>query len=190
MTLPSSGPLSLNDLNVEFGRAGTTQLSISESFAGTYTQYGNINRNTAPGRTVFTTFTGSLPFRLSEFYDYNDVENNYWYWTFDNTNYDHDIEIHVVLASNDIYNNTVLANSTDSSGTYVDTGYSATTGNNLDFQIIVPVLGYLDIIVEDPDTTAIIYSVSGVSMNDYKGLTNLSTVYGYQRLNFYVFFIN
>ena len=29
-----------------------------------------------------------------------------------------------------------------------------------------------------------------VSMNDYKGLTNLATVYGYQRLNFEVFFIN
>ena len=190
MTLPSSGPLSLNDLNVEFGRAGTTQLSISESFAGTYAQYGNINRNTAPGRTVFTVFTGSSTFRLTEFYDYNDLENNYWQYTFNNNSYDHDIVVIVVLAGNDIYNNTVLANSTDSSGTYVDTTYSATTGNDLDFLLIFPVLGYLDIIVEDPDTNTVIYSATGVSMNDYKGLTNLATVYGYQRLNFEVFFIN
>ena len=189
MTIPTS-PILMSDLNLEFARVSTASLSLSQSFAGTYAQYGAINRNTTQGQNIFNTFNAGTDFGLNNFGGYNDTENNYWYWTFDNTNYDHDIIVRVFLASNLIYEDTVFSNSFIDSGGYVDTGYSATIGNDLDFQLNFPVLGGLDIIVEDPDTTAVIYSATGVSMNDYKGVTNLATVYGYQRLNFSVFFTN
>jgi hypothetical protein len=192
MTLPSSGQISLNDLNVEFGRASTASLSLSQSFAGTFAQYGDINRNAAPGRNVFTTFTGSSDFALDTFYDYNDVENNYWEYNFDATGYDYDSVIRVYFASTNIYENIVFSNSSDASGAYVDTTYSATTGNDLDLQLQCgpPNPSSVDILVTDPDTTATIFSDLGANPNDYKGVTNLATVYGYQRLNFSIIFYN
>jgi hypothetical protein len=190
MTMPSGGALSMSALNTEFGRTSTLQLSLSQSYAGTFAQYGAINRNTASGQYIYTQNLVGSSFQLGQFYSYNDTESNYWYWTFNNNSYDYDIYVRVVLASNDIYGDTVASNSFIDSGGYVDTGGSATTGNDLDLQLVFPVLGTLNVLVEDPDTLATIYTATGVSMNDYKGLTNLATVYGYQRLNFTLTFFN
>ena len=192
MTLPSSGPISLNDLNVEFGLVGTSSLSLSQSFAGTVAQYGNINRNTTAGRQVFTTFTGSTDFGLTNFYDYNDVENNYWDWTFDATSYDHDSEVNVYIGANNIIQTLVYANSSDASGGYVDTTTSATTGANLSLQFTggPPRAGSVDILVTDPDTLATIFSDIGGDSRDYASETVLATIYGYQRFNFSIIFYN
>jgi hypothetical protein len=186
MTLPSSGQISISDINGEFGNAGSDQLSFSQSFAGTFAQYGNINRNTTAGRQVFTTFTGSTDFGLTDFYDYNDVENNYWSYIFDNTNFSLDMIVKINLASNSIYDNTISGTDIDSSSGYVDTTYSATTGNDLDLQLQFPggVPSSVDITVTDPDTGDTIFSDLGADPNDYKGMTNLATVYGYQRFDF------
>jgi hypothetical protein len=192
MTLPSSGPLSLNDLNVEFGRAGTTQLSISESFAGTYAQYGNINRNGAVGQNIFTTFTGSSNFGLTTFYSYNDVETNYWYYFFDNRNYNDDSVVYVYLATNLIYNTAIPANTLDDSTAYVDTTVSATTGGNLELRLLFPATppAYVDISVTDPDTGATIFSSLADDPTVYDKPIILATVYGYQRFYFSLVFYN
>ena len=168
MTITGSGAISLDDLNAEFGRASATQLSISESFAGTYAQYGDINRNAAPGRTVFTTFTGSSNFALNTFYSYNDVENNYWEYAFDGNSANFDVDVTIVLAGNIIYSNTILSNSSDNSGAYIDTTYSATTGNDLNLRLSTSNYGTVDILITDPDTSATIYTVTGDNMNNYK----------------------
>jgi hypothetical protein len=187
MTITGSGnPLSLNALNVEFGRGGTSQLSLSQSFAGTYAQYGAINRNAGPGQNVYNVFTGGVDFAISWFYDYNDTENNYWSYIFDNTNFSLDMIVNINLASNSIYNNTISGTDIDSSSGYVDTTYSATTGNDLDLQLEFPsgTPSSVDITVTDPDTLATIFSDLGANPNNYKGMTNLATVYGYQRFDF------
>ena len=183
----------MNAINTEFNRASSTlQLSISQSFAGTYAQYGAINRNTAPGRNVFTTFTGSSNFGLSTFYSYNDVELNYWYYTFDNQNFGDGIQIDIYLATTSIYSNTVAGNSIDDSGAYVSTGTSATIGGDLELMLNFPgsTPSAVDITVTDPDTSATIYTVTGADPNAYatKPLL-LATVYGYQRMNFTIAFI-
>jgi hypothetical protein len=192
MTITGSGALSLNNLNVEFGRAGTTQLSISESFAGTYAQYGDINRNAAPGRTVFTTFTGSSNFNLANFYSYDDTETNYWYYYFDNQNYNDDSIPYVYLATNLIYNTSIPANSVDDSTAYVDTTVSATTGDDLELRLLFPATppAYVDISVTDPDTGATIFSSLAADPVDYDKPQILATVYGYQRFYFSLVFYN
>lgn len=192
MTLPSSGQISLNELNVEFGLVSTSSLSFSQSFAGTVAQYGNINRNTTAGRQVFTTFTGSTDFGLTNFYSYNDVENNYWEWTFDATGYDHDSEVNVYIGATNIIQTLVYANSSDTSGGYVDTTTSATTGADLSLQFNggPPRASSMDILVTDPDTTATIFSVIGGDPRDYGSETVLATIYGYQRFNFSIIFYN
>jgi hypothetical protein len=191
MTITGSGnPLSMNDLNAEFGRTSGFTISFSEAFDGTFAQYGAINRNSEPGRNVYNVYTGGTDFALSWFYSYNDTETNYWQYEFNNLGYDHDIGVVVELAGYEIYNNTIPSNSNDSSGTFIDTTTSATNGNDLNLSLDFPVLGGLDILVTDPDTSATIYTVTGASMNDYKGLTNLATVYGYQRLEFLITFFN
>jgi hypothetical protein len=193
MTLPSSGPLSLNDLNVEFGIAGTTQLSISQSFAGTYAQYGAINRNTLPGQNIYAQFaTIFTDFALDIFYDYNDLESNYWSFLFDSQNYSAgESYINILLAGNTIYSDVLYQSSVNDSLGYVDTTYSATTGNDLDLQLgfsNYPNPTYVDISVTDPDTGATIFSDLGADPNVYKGMTNLATVYGYQRFYFEIYF--
>jgi hypothetical protein len=185
MTMPST-PLLMSDLNTEFGRTSTLQLSLSQSFAGTYAQYGAINRNSEPGRNVTNVFNGGTDFALSWFSNYNDTEFNYWSYIFDNTNFSLDMIVNINLASNSIYNNTISGTDIDSSSGYVDTTYSATTGNDLDLQLEFPsgTPSSVDITVTDPDTLATIFSDLGANPNNYKGMTNLATVYGYQRFDF------
>jgi hypothetical protein len=192
MTLPSSGPISLSDLNGEFGNAGADQLSFSQAFGGTYAQYGAINRNTTAGQNIYGVNDGGIEFFLSTFYSYNDLENNYWEYNFDATGYDYDSIVRVYIASTNIYENTVFSNSSDASGAYVDTTTSATTGGDLSLQLECgpPNPSSVDILVTDPDTTATIYSALGVNPRDYGSETVLATIYGYQRLNFSIIFYN
>ena len=185
MTLPSSGQISLNDLNVEFGRGGTSQLSISQSFAGTYAQYGDINRNALPGQNIYTTFTGGSDFALDIFYDYNDTENNYWDYTFTNDSVKDVGQIRISIGGTDIYiyNTFPCCNFQDASSGYVDTTTSATTGANLNLAIKNDNgIAYVDITVIDPDTSATIYTVTGDTPDNYSGFTTLATLYGYQRM--------
>jgi hypothetical protein len=186
MTLPSSGPLSLDDLNVEFGRGGTSQLSISQSFAGTYAQYGDINRNALPGQNIYTTFTGGSNFALDIFYDYDDLVNNYWDYTFINNSGNVLGQIRISIGGTDIYlyNEFPCCNFEDASSGYIDTGLSAATGANLDLYIKNPYgpIAYVDITVTDPDTSATIYSIAGADPTPYGSGVTLATLYGYQRM--------
>jgi len=185
MTITGSGnPLSLSDLNSEFARASTASLSFSQSFAGTYAQYGAINRNTGPGQNVYSVYTGGTDFAISWFYDYNDTENNYWDYTFTNNSVNDVGQIRISIGGTDIYvYNTFPTSFTDASSGYVDTTTSATTGANLDLAIKNDNnIAYVDITVIDPDTSATIYTVTGDSPNNYSGFTTLATLYGYQRM--------
>ena len=186
MTITGSGnPLSLNDLNVEFNRGATSQLSLSQSFAGTYAQYGNINRNASPGQNIYTTFTGGSDFALDIFYDYNDTENNYWAYTFTNNSVYDVGQIRIQIGGTDIYlYNTFPTGFQDDSGGYIDTTTSATTGANLDLYIknSYGPIAFVDISVVDPDTSATIYSITGADPTNYTGGVTLATLYGYQRM--------
>jgi hypothetical protein len=186
MTITGSGnPLSLNDLNVEFGRGGTSQLSLSQSFAGTYAQYGAINRNTGAGQNVTSVFNGGTDFAISWFYDYNDLENNYWDYTFTN-NAANSLDIKIDIGATSIYGFQTLTNgTTDSSGGYIDTATSAGTGADLKLalKLNAGTINFVDISVTDPDTSATIYSVTGDDPNNYPN-TVLATLYGYQRMQF------
>jgi len=186
MTITGSGnPLSLNDLNVEFARASTASLSFSQSFAGTYAQYGAINRNTSPGQNVTSVFNGGTDFAISWFYDYNDTENNYWDYTFTNNSVSDVGQIRIRIGGTDIYAYITFpcCNFQDASSGFIDTTTSATTGANLDLAIKNDNnIAYVDITVIDPDTSATIYTVTGDSPNNYSGFTTLATLYGYQRM--------
>ena len=52
MTLPASGIIKFSNLNVEFNRTSTSTISLNSAFAGTYAQYGDINRNTGAGQNI------------------------------------------------------------------------------------------------------------------------------------------
>jgi hypothetical protein len=186
MTITGSGQISLNDLNVEFGNAGSDQLSLSQSFAGTFAQYGDINRNAAPGRNVFTTFTGSSNFAITTFYDYNDVENNYWDYYFIN-NAANDCDVQVKIGGVEIFFATLYGGGGEeqSFGNYVDTTTSAGIGANLNLFIKLNrgSINNVDITVNDPDTGLSIYSSGGpVAANGYDPPVTLATLYGYQRM--------
>jgi hypothetical protein len=184
MTITGSGAISLNDLNVEFGRGGTSQLSFSQSFAGTYAQYGAINRNGAPGQTVFNQFNTGVNFELYWFYDYNDLENNYWDYTFTN-NAANSLDILIYIDGTGIYGQTLTNGTTDSSGAYIDTATTAGTGADLKLalKLNAGTINFVDISVTDPDTSATIYSVTGDNPANYPD-TVLATLYGYQRMQF------
>ena len=185
MTLPASGQISMSDINGEFGNAGSDQLSLSQSFAGTFAQYGNINRNASPGQNIYSVYTAGIDFAISTFYDYNDVENNFWDYYFIN-NASNACDVLVKIGGNDIFFATLAGGGgEESSGTYIDTTTSAHTGANLGLVIKLNQgsINNVDITVTDPDTSATIYSTSGnVAANGYDPAVTLATLYGYQRM--------
>jgi hypothetical protein len=62
MTLQSSGPISMNNINVELGRSGTATIGLNQAESGTY---GAIN-------TASTSRpNGSTPNSMNEWYGYN-----------------------------------------------------------------------------------------------------------------------
>jgi hypothetical protein len=184
MTITGSGAILMSDLNLEFGRVGTSQLSLSQSFAGTYAQYGAINRNTGAGQNVTSVFNGGTDFAISWFYDYNDLENNYWDYTFTN-NAANSLDVTVQIGGFGIYSTTLSNGTTDSSGGYIDTTTTAGPGADLTLalKLNAGTINFVDISVTDPDTSATIYSVTGDDPNNYPN-TVLATLYGYQRMQF------
>lgn len=189
MTLPSTGPISMGDLNTEFGRTSTLQLSFNQAFGGTYAQTGAINRNTTAGQTIYAINNGGTDFSLTAFYDYNDLESNYWDYTFDNQSAPgYDITIEINLSSTQIYNNTLNSGVADSSRAYVNTTNGG--GGNLDMYLSSPSTfpPYVDISVTDPDTSATIYSVTNDDPNNYPRWTTLASIAGYQRFQFSMLF--
>lgn len=184
MTITGSGALSLNDLNVEFNRGATSQLSLSQSFAGTYAQYGAINRNTSPGQNVYSVYTGGTDFAIGWFYNYNDTENNYWDYTIINNSVNDVGQIRIDIGGTTIYLYNVFPTGfTDASSGYITTAASATTGANLDLTIKNSNnIANIDITITDPDTSATIYTVTGAPVNNYITTTTLATLYGYQRM--------
>ncbi len=185
MTITGSGQISLNDLNVEFGRTGTAQLSLSQSFAGTYAQYGAINRNGAPGQTVYNQYNGGTDFGLNIFYDYDDVLNNYWDYTITNNATNNVGQIAIYIGGTQIYGYSDLpgGGGTDISGGFIDTKASATTGANLILDINKKnPIAYVDVEVVDPDTSVTIYASYGDDPDSYLSGVTLATLYGYQRM--------
>jgi hypothetical protein len=185
MTITGSGQISLNDLNVEFGRTGTASLSLSESFAGTYAQYGAINRNGAPGQTVFNQYNGGTDFGFNIFYDYNDLENNYWDYVFTNNATDNIGQIKIYIGATQIYGYSDLTGGggVDQSGGFIDTTTTANTGASLILEINKKnSVNFVDVVVVDPDTSATIYDSYGDDPDSYLSGVTLATLYGYQRM--------
>lgn len=181
MTLPASGPISMSMLNTEFNRTSTLQLSFSDAFAGTYAQYGAINRNTLAGRDIYNyNITGSNLF-LTAFYNYNDTATVHWYYNFDATGTGTSPKIEVTYATSNMYNATLTAGTTDSANN-VDSGISsgASAGDITLSLNTGGIPNFVDINCYDYDTLTTIYSITGDSPNNYGG-GSIGTIYGYQR---------
>jgi hypothetical protein len=194
MTLPSSGQISISDINGEFGNAGSDQLSFSQSFAGTFAQYGAINRNTGAGQNVYNTFTAGTDFAITTFYSYNDVENNYWDYIFDMNAFDgtYDVNLDVSLgAGNFIYANSVAGGTKDESAGYVDTTFTGGSGGAdllLRIRTSSNMPPYVDITVTDPDTNTALVSLVNEDPLNYSPAVILCTIYGYQRFQMTLYF--
>ena len=180
MTLPASGPISLSDLNGEFGNAGTDQISFSQAFGGTYAQYGAINRNTTAGQSIYSVNVGATNFALTTFYSYNDTATVLWSYAFIN-NSSNDVNIIIEYNAAQLYNARLdsstsedvadVDTTTSSASSLADITLSLNTGD-------IP--NYVDINCYDPDTSATIYQVTGDSPNNYGGGA-IGQIYGYQR---------
>jgi hypothetical protein len=62
MTLQGSGPISMNDINVELGRSGTATIGLNQAESGTYAAI-NTASTSRPN--------GSTPNSMNEWYGYN-----------------------------------------------------------------------------------------------------------------------
>lgn len=179
MTITGSGEISMSDLNVEFGRSATANISLATAFLDTYAQYGAINRNTSAGRAI--TLQATLGNNaISYFYSYNDTALVHWSYNFIN-NSSNDVNIIVDYNSTNLYN-TRLNSSTSDSNSDVSTGTSsgASLGDiNLSLNTgAIP--NFVDINCYDTDTNATIYSINGDTPNNYGG-GSIGQIYGYQR---------
>jgi hypothetical protein len=190
MPLPSSGLISLSNLNSEFGRISTDQLSFSQSFGGVFAQYGAINRNTTAGQDVYQVNITGSNFAITKFYGYNDVEANYWDYIFDMlTVATYSVDIDVVYASTNIYHNTVNAGTEDTSAGYVNTTTSGGSGgSDVELRLSNSVPPYVDITITDPDTGDILVNLPNEDPAGYSGFVPLCTIYGYQRFQMTLYF--
>lgn len=194
MTITGSGAISLNDLNVEFGNAGSDQLSLSQSFAGTFATYGAINRNTTAGQNIYSVYTAGIDFAISTFYSYNDGENNYWDYIFDMNalggSYDVDLDV-ALGGGNFIYVNTVAGGTKDESAGYVDTTFTGGSGGTdllLRIRTQSNMPPYVDITVTDPDTSTALVSLTNEDPLNYSPAVPLCKIYGYQRFQMTLYF--
>jgi hypothetical protein len=187
MALPSSGIIKFSDLNVEFGRSSTSNLSLTSAFAGTYAQYGAINRNTNAGQAIYYYYNVSPlnNFAISTFYDYNDTENVLWAYNFQNQS-SVDIIIIVYYNNSTIYGNTLPSGNPDQSGD-ITTGTSS--GANLGDIYLDLTAGdyprFVDVNCYDTDTGNIIYQSTG---DDPASVTTIGSIYGYQRFTLDLYF--
>jgi hypothetical protein len=182
MTLPSSGILKFSDLNVEFGRSSTTLISLTDAYAGTYAQYGDINRNTNAGQAIYYYYNVSPlnNFAISLFYDYNDTENVLWAYNFQN-NGSVSNDVIVYYNSVQLYGNTINPGNPDQSGDVTTGTSSGASLGSIDLDLSTgSTTNFVDINCYDPDTLATIYSVTGDSPTNYSGGT-IGSIYGYQR---------
>jgi hypothetical protein len=190
MTLPSSGLISLSNLNSEFGRISTDQLSFSQSFGGVFAQYGAINRNTTAGQDVYQVNITGSNFAITKFYGYNDVEANYWDYIFDMlTVATYSVDIDVVYASTQIYDNTVNAGTEDTSAGYVNTTTSGGSGGSyVELRLSNSIPPYVDITITDPDTGDVLVNLPNEDPAGYSSFVPLCTIYGYQRFQMTLYF--
>lgn len=180
MTLPASGIIKFSDLNVEFGRSSTTLISLTNAYAGTYAQYGDINRNTSAGQNIYYYYNVSPlnNFAISNFYGYNDTENVLWAYNFVN-NSSVDITIVVYYNSTTIYGNIVNQGNQDQSGDITTGASSGASLGNIDLDLTTGDYSrFVDINCYDPDTGATIYQSSG---DDPASISTIGSIYGYQR---------
>ena len=179
MTITGSGEISMSDLNVEFGRSATANISLATAFLDTYAQYGAINRNTSAGRAI--TLQATLGNNaISYFYSYNDLATVHWSYNFTSDS-STSVDVYIDYNAVNIYNNRIVASGGDN-GSNIDTSTSsgASLGNislTLD-QGGIP--NFVDINCYDPDTNITIYSINGDSPVSYTA-TSIGQIYGYQR---------
>jgi hypothetical protein len=181
--VPSSGPVSMNDLNLSFDRAGSSQLTFDQAFNGTYAEYGAINRKGVAGQNVYNQYIVGTDFGLNIFYGYNDIENTNWDYVFDLTNmgsgYDVDIGVFLGPGIDNIFYKYVYGGTTDSSGAYEQTLVNGGGDLVLDLDP-VPDFNSVDVTVTDPDTGATLYQALGADPYNYASVT-LCAIAGYQR---------
>lgn len=182
MTLPASGQIKFSDLNTEFGRSSTSNISLNSAFAGAYAQYGDINRNTNAGQTIYYYYNVSPlnNFAISYFYSYNDLEDVLWAYNFQN-NGSIDNTVVVYYNSVQIYGNIINPGSPDQSGDVTTGTSSGASLGNIDLDLSIGnTTNFVDINCYDTDTSAVIYQVNKDSPTNYGGNT-IGQIYGYQR---------
>ena len=176
----------MSDLNIEFGRTGTSQLSLSQSFAGTYAQYGAINRNTKQGQTVTNVFNGGTDFAISLFYNYNDTATVHWTYNVENVSFNL-IDISVDYNSVNLLNLIAFGGINNNSNVNTGTSSGASLGDiNLTLNAGT-ITNYVDINCYDTDTTATIFQITGDTPNNYGG-GSIGQIYGYQRFTLDLYF--
>jgi hypothetical protein len=181
MTLPASGIIKFSDLNTEFGRSSTSNISLNSAFAGAYAQYGDINRNTNAGQAIYYYYNvvGNT-FAMSYFYSYNDLEDVLWAYNFQN-NGSVSNDVIVYYNSVQLYGNTINPGNPDQSGDVTTGTSSGASLGSIDLDLSTgSTTNFVDINCYDPDTLATIYSVTGDSPTNYSGGT-IGSIYGYQR---------
>jgi len=191
---PSSGPISISELNDAFARyPPTLQLSFSQSFGGVFAQYGAINRNTTAGQTIYGINLANY-FLLSTFYSYNDIETNYWDYVFNMKDFDgsFDVLLDVLLGGgNTIFGGIVDGGTINESAGYVNTNLTGGAGGgdlNLRIRTNSSMPPYVDITVTDPDTSTALVSLLNEDPNNYNPAVTLCTIYGYQRFQMTLYF--
>jgi hypothetical protein len=195
MTLPSSGPLSVNLINQEFGdTSGLNQLDFVGMFNGAPAQdyyYNNlpvppptneqmVNRNTTVGRTIYNTSLSSTNLQISQFYNYNDSAEMHWTHDFYNIDVGATVDIEVGGYTGNIFSGGV-DDGTHNTGANVSIGY---------FELYVPVTLYfpnfmpplVDVEIFDTDTLEVYFQITNTDPNPYfSSPYQIATIYGFQR---------
>ena len=194
MTLPSSGPLSLNEINQEFGdTSGINQLDFGSMFNGAPAQdyyYTNlpvppptnqqmVNRNTAVGRTIYNTSVSASNLQISQFYNYNDSAEMHWTHDFYNIDVGAPVDVEVGGYTGNIFSGGV-DDGTHNTGANESIGY---------FELQVPVTLYfpniipdlVDVEIFDTDTLEVYYNTVAEDGNNFATPTQIANIYGFQR---------
>lgn len=179
MSIPNTNPIDFSDLNVEFGRSSTAQISLSSAINGAYSSDNTINRNTLSGQNIFAASINSNNYALTLFKGYNETEPMYWiYSIINNTGLTYSVDVD--LGATNILGVSIPGGGNELAG---EDSTGITTTSNLYLTISGQEDQTVIIDVTDPDTGSVLYSAS--TLTPLSSL-DLGIMYRYQRFNLQV----
>ena len=180
MAIPASGPISSSMLNVELGRASTTLFSLKDASEGVY---AILNRNSTAGLNVYNNALTDSNYSTDLFYSYNHNATTLFDYSFTNNAASGIDDISIDFSTgNQVAYEANLASSATVSNTNIDTTKSG-GGWYVYFANNPQSTGTLvDIYLYDVDTGATLYSLSGVTANNYNGQSIGPTIEYYRHI--------